>query len=208
MQNSISKESYFVFSGGEVHRTVNPSHSHIVMKDYTMNGFMALAETVEVMRRLGQKTIDVSYPYLPYARQDRVMEKLEPFSLKIFCKLLNSLKLDLVWIFDPHSDVGPALINNCHVTPQWEIAKRIIPQEYFDNAMFISPDAGAYKKVSKLISDDSRIAIGVKNRKDYPYRSVFATIFSGQSLHYCRRYLRWGSYLHRIGQSFKKRRRF
>ncbi len=92
------------------------------------------------------------------------MAEDEPFSLKIFCDLLNSQKFESVTIYDPHSDVTPALIDNCEIIQQWDIARMVLPQEYFNNYLFVSPDAGAYKKVSKLMHDDSRIAIGVKNR--------------------------------------------
>lgn len=174
----ITKDSYFLFSGGEVHRKIDGASTHIVMRDYTMNGFMALAQTVEVLRRLGQQTIDVTYSYFPYARQDRVMEKTEPFSLRVFCDLLNSLKLSVVWVNDPHSDVVAALVNNCSITPQWNIARHAIPEEYLQDpeVIFVSPDAGAYKKISKLITDDERIAIGVKHRNpqgDITHTGVF-----------------------------------
>ncbi len=163
----LKQESYFLFSGGEVHCKIMPkSISMITMQDYTMNGFMALAQHVEVLRRYGVKQIMVNYPYLPYARQDRVIEVDEPFSLKIFCEFLNTLKLDRVIVIDPHSDVGPALINNCTVREQHVIAKLTIPQAFFDDpdVVWISPDAGAYKKLSKLISYGERIAIGTKIR--------------------------------------------
>lgn len=157
-------DKYFLFSGGEVHCKVTGNPREIRMTDYTMNGFMALAQQVEVLRRLGKDRISVIYPYLPYARQDRVIERDEPFSLRVFCDLLNSLCLSSVEIWDAHSDVAPALIKNCHVKPQWEIARDVMPSEYFTERLFVSPDAGAYKKLSKLVTDDQRIAIGVKNR--------------------------------------------
>lgn len=47
----ITKNSYFLFSGGEVHCKVKEGTVRIIMRDYTMNGFMALAETIEVLRR-------------------------------------------------------------------------------------------------------------------------------------------------------------
>lgn len=156
-------ENYFLFSGGEVHLRMGSYNCDIICRDYTMNGFMAVCEQNEVLRRKGLK-VNLTYPYFPYARQDRVMHENEPFSLKTFCDLLNLQNFSSVTIYDPHSDVAPALINNCRVIPQWDIGRQTLPQDYFDNHLFISPDAGAYKKLSKLITDDSRIAIGVKNR--------------------------------------------
>lgn len=167
----INKDSYFLFSGGEVHcRVSSPVElaSKTTCLDYTMNGFMTICEYQNVFHEEtghGDK-MDLTYPYFPYARQDRVMGSKEPFSLKVFCDLLNSRKFKTVKIFDPHSDVAPALIENCIVITQCEIARKAIPDEYFtnENVIFVSPDAGAYKKLSKLIPDDQRIAIGVKNR--------------------------------------------
>jgi ribose-phosphate pyrophosphokinase len=155
---------YFVFSGGEVHCKVGKDADiRLVCWDYTMNGFMAVCEYNEVLKRQGLHP-HLIYPYFPYARQDRVMQPDEPFSLKIFCDMVNGQNFKSVAIHDPHSDVTPALLNNCIVIPQWELAQRTLPQEYISEYLFVSPDAGAYKKVSKLISDDKRIAIGVKNR--------------------------------------------
>lgn len=177
----ITKDSYFLFSGGEVHyklKSVKPAAnfleqlpennwSSIIMKDYSMNGFMALCEHAQIIRKQ-HMSVNVMYPYFPYARQDRFIGLMEPFSLKIFCQLLNSQHFDKVTIVDPHSDVTLALINNVHIWTQENIAKQVIPSQLFDNdnVLFVSPDAGAYKKVSKLINDDTRICIGVKNRND------------------------------------------
>lgn len=166
-----------VFSGGEVHpklaitriwlfKSEYEDNLTIYCYDYSMNGFMALCEMNEILRRLGTNKIDVIYPYLPYARQDRVIEENESFSLKVFCQLLNSQKFDSVTVYDPHSDVGPALIDRCIVVPQHEIVPDVVLGDflYDPNTMIICPDAGAFKKISKLIKDDMRICIGTKQR--------------------------------------------
>lgn len=168
---------HFIFSGGEVHCAINDNPNKVVVRDYSMNGFMALAEHVEVYRRLGKSRIDVIYPYFPYARQDRVMVKNEPFSLKVFAELLNSLNLSSVEVWDAHSDVTSALVKNCRVVPQWDLARRTLPAGYFENHLFVSPDAGAYKKLTKLVAEDSRICIGVKNR-DSQGNIIHTDVFS------------------------------
>lgn len=165
---NITPESYFLFSGGEVHCTWDGDYfnaGEVKCTDYTMNGFMALAQYKELLDRMGIEAF-LTYPYLPYARQDRIMASDQPFSLKVFCNFLNSLNFKRVTIYDPHSDVTPALLNNCEIIPQWKLAARCIPYEHLEdeNTLIVSPDAGAYKKVSKLMLDDKRIAIGVKNR--------------------------------------------
>lgn len=166
-----------VFSGGEVNMNMSLGttrgtpmrNNHFVIKclDYTMNGFMQVALINEVLRRNQAASIKLFYPYFPYARQDRVMRNEEAFSLKVFTDMVNALKFDEVIICDPHSDVTPALINNCRVIPQEVLAQRaFITKNYLadDSILFVAPDAGAFKKVSKLMPDDKRIIIGTKNR--------------------------------------------
>lgn len=170
----INKDSYFLFSGGEVHCNKVPSAvpSPIVLKDYTMNGLMALMQYKQIWQRNKDhrmRHLDLIIPYLPYARQDRWINEDEPFSLKLYCNMINSLRFNSVTVYDCHSDVGPALLANCINVPQHEIAKRILPPEYFEPSqwpiVFISPDAGSYKKLSKLVPS-SRIAVATKIRNE------------------------------------------
>lgn len=167
----ITKDNYFLFSGGEVHCKDIPKEtpSPIYLFDYTMNGLMALAQHKQVWDQNQDQRLrihDLIIPYFPYARQDRWINVGESFSLKIYCDMLNSMKFNTVTIWDPHSDVTPALVNNCLTVSQCNLAKRILPQELFDdpNVMFVSPDAGAYKKLSKLMTNDYRIVLGTKIR--------------------------------------------
>lgn len=162
----LTNSSYFKFSGGEVHCRNKEDFWAVTCLDYSMDGFMALCEYHQIMRRKGKTTIDLTYPYLPYARQDREMNNEEPFSLKIFCDLLNTQQFNSVTIWDPHSDVAPALINKCKIYTQSTIANACLPSEYFvdRSVLFVSPDAGAYKKLSKLVGDDTRIIVGTKQR--------------------------------------------
>jgi ribose-phosphate pyrophosphokinase len=157
---------YFVFPGGEVHLKLTEQTNEIVCKDYTMNGFMAICEQKEILSRHGFDVL-LTYPYFPYARQDRVIVEDEPFSLKVFCNLLNTQNFKSVTIWDPHSDVAPALINNCVVVPQWEIARKAIPPHYFTDpdVLWVSPDAGAQKKLLKLVPQGT-VAIGTKLRNN------------------------------------------
>lgn len=91
-------------------------------------------------------------PYVPYARQDRICDRGEAFSLKVITNFINSLNFDEVIILDPHSDVTPALINNVKVISQFDIIHQW--QEFKNrisaNCVFVSPDAGANKKTAKI----------------------------------------------------------
>lgn len=108
---------------------------------------MKLAILTDALHRLFgtgvRYVLDLSY--LPYARQDRVMTEGESLSLRVFCDFINSLKYDVVFLTDPHSDVSTALINNVCVNRQWCWGAMGISRRNYD--AIVSPDAGALKKI-------------------------------------------------------------
>lgn len=141
----------FKFSGGETQVSFkNPSTSNeecavSIFALITDGDIMPLALIVDAIRRsIKDPIITLHMPYLPYARQDRVMNHGEALAIKVFTDLLNSLKLYSVKIDDCHSDVGTALINN------------VINNTYLDQPhllgnfdALVAPDAGALKKTFK-----------------------------------------------------------
>jgi len=78
--------------------------------------------------------------YTPYARQDRKTSPEEPFSFKTIARLINSCGFKHVIVIDPHSDVTPALIENCVVRRRVDIVGEIS-----EDSIIVSPDAGAMK---------------------------------------------------------------
>lgn len=146
----------FNFPGGEVHvklhdlgteETANLTH-FIRNSDDSM----ALFLITDALRRSGKKHINLTLPYVPYARQDRVMVEGEPLSIKVFADLINVQDYDSVTIWDPHSDVTPALINNCKVVHQHEIIGNNIGVIGTSRSphVLVCPDAGARKKIMKV----------------------------------------------------------
>lgn len=99
-------------------------------------------------------------PYIPHARMDRVKSDEDVFTLKYFCEVINSLKFDVVWVRDAHSNVSLALIDNvCDMGVRPYIRQAI--ELSGANAMFY-PDEGAMKRYS----DQSELpyAFGMKKR--------------------------------------------
>lgn len=109
--------------------------------------------------------ITLSIGYMPYGRQDRVCDKGESFSLKVIADMINAQGYSVVKIFDPHSQVTPALINNSLVSPQHELLMSLIqshiypvygdmiPIENFffsEKTVILAPDEGAYKKADQV----------------------------------------------------------
>lgn len=103
---------------------------------------------VDAIKRMGAVLQTIYLPYVPFSRQDRVNEKGEAFSLKVFADLLNSCNAQNVQVQDPHSEVSSALINNIRVIPQEEIFKFYLRN--FTDYYLISSDAGSLKKIYKV----------------------------------------------------------
>lgn len=91
---------------------------------------------------------ELHIPFFPCARQDRVCNNGEPLSVAVFADLINNLDIPTVNIYDPHSDVVSALINNVIVHDITEWIDEVINDCKPD--VLIAPDAGATKKVNKV----------------------------------------------------------
>ena len=108
--------------------------------------------------------IDLDLPYVPYSRQDRVCAEGDAFGLKVFAEQLNSLNFNSVIIFDAHSDVTPALINNC-IHRESKALFRLNSSLLKEYSHLVSPDAGAYKKVNSIASlEDLPVIPALKTR--------------------------------------------
>lgn len=110
------------------------------------DSLIELLQLVDSLRAAGCTTLSLVMPYCAYSRQDRVCNKGESFSLKVFTDLINSCSFDSVTTWDNHSDVATALINNCRNTNVADIVSYdVLEVDNYD--YLVSPDAGANKKV-------------------------------------------------------------
>lgn len=92
---------------------------------------------------LARKTVlNLHIPYLACARYDRVIQKGDSFDLRVVAKAINELGMRRVTLYDPHSDVAAALIDNVDI-----VTNEILVKAYDKpDAVLIIPDAGAAKK--------------------------------------------------------------
>ena len=118
---------------------------------------------VEHMRKYCAKAcIKLSLPYVPNARMDRTHNDYEVFTLKYFASFINSMNFDEVAIFDPHSNVSPALFDRCVVTnPYYHCYKA---GEACKPDVIFYPDEGAMKRYSSMLSIQKPITFGMKKR--------------------------------------------
>lgn len=160
------------FAGGECHvkfltEIKEGDKVHINTRLNSSDDVMNLCLAVDALRNMYVNYIEVFIPYIPYARQDRVMVPGEPLSIKVFANIINSLNLNKVIVFDAHSDVSVALFNNCQNIANYEMVKRFLTELNLTDFTLVSPDLGAYKKVDKLASKinyKGQIATGIKVR--------------------------------------------
>ena len=144
--------SAFTFNGGEPHikiletdiQEVTITHRITAFNDL---GFVLIA--TDALKRMGVKTINLFIPYFPAARQDRVMVAGEPLSVKVYADIINAQQYSEVIVFDPHSEVTPALLNNVTVIQNFEFVKQCLAT-IDDEVVLISPDGGALKKIYKV----------------------------------------------------------
>ena len=80
-------------------------------------------------------------PYLPNARQDRVVTDDDVFTLKYFSQIINALHFDMVETFDVHSDVSSALINHIHVLSPVPVVQQVLDEN--PDVLLCFPDEGA-----------------------------------------------------------------
>lgn len=144
----------FIFSGGEPHIKIKPDFdvSEIVTITHRINSFNdfgLLLLAVDALKRMDVKLINVFIPYFPAARQDRVMIAGEPLSVKVYADILNSLKLNKITVFDAHSEVTSALLDNCEVIPNHDFIAQVL-KKIGNDVKLISPDGGALKKIYKV----------------------------------------------------------
>lgn len=117
------------------------------------------------LRSHGVRTIGLFMPYIPNARQDRVKNPEDVFTLKYFSSVINSLGFYKVTVLDPHSSVSEALIENIDImSPEMFIKSAFhkVIDMCDDNIMLFYPDEGAMKRYSGMIKH--KYAFGIKER--------------------------------------------
>lgn len=137
-----------IFPAGEVHVNVEKTRVTTQRADlWSSNDIMEMLLRNDAQKRLGCR-LKWLIPYVPYARQDRVCNAGEALSIKVMADLIDTMDAAEVTIWDPHSDVAPALIHNVRLIEQHTLVKRIIRSQQYSGV--VAPDVGAAKKAAKV----------------------------------------------------------
>ena len=172
----------FKFLGGEVHVKLKDELPEMKSTDVTIyahanssDDIMSILLTHDALYRMGYTKINLFMPYMPYARQDRVMVHGEPFSLKVMTDLLKLCNFNKIYVMDAHSDITPTLLEHnivnisnkdfvyealTHIVGLYGYAqndKGVSENEFKatlkGSPLFVSPDSGAFKKIFKLAGE-------------------------------------------------------
>lgn len=154
--------SSFNFFAGEVQVRIDPIESFDLGKDTILieaflrssdDIFRLLLVTDALRRMLGEVSISVSLPYLPYGRQDRVCYPGEAFSLAMMANLINAQRYDEVVLFDPHSPKAAELIERVRIIDTLEYVRQVVRNWQAKGAqrvVLVAPDKGAREKVDRI----------------------------------------------------------
>jgi ribose-phosphate pyrophosphokinase len=99
---------------------------------------------------------EITIPCMFQQQHDRRFNQNESFELKLVCDFINSCNFKKVKVFHPHSDVTPALLNNCEAIDNKEFIANVILSIYLNaitaekNCILMSSDAGGFKPLMKL----------------------------------------------------------
>ena len=157
-QQEDTNVTHIEFPTGEKHiriRGLNVEDDVVLVYNDPSGDVMKLGMAVDICRRARVRSIQLVMPFVPYARQDRVMVEGDPFSIRVFSEFVNSLHLNRVYITDPHSDVTPACLLHATVVPQHEVAMNAVlelDQYVLEPLALVAPDLGAAKKIKALQS--------------------------------------------------------
>ncbi|MEE0931148.1 MAG: ribose-phosphate pyrophosphokinase [Acutalibacteraceae bacterium] len=123
---------------------------------------VALIYITKHLQSNGIEKIYLDMPYIPNARQDRVKNNEDIFTMKYFADVINWLGFTSVTVLDPHSSVSEALINNIVIKTPKENISRVISKIGSEKLIMFYPDEGAMKRYSAII--DKPYAFGIKKR--------------------------------------------
>jgi ribose-phosphate pyrophosphokinase len=152
-QQTIDLNLDFNFYGIEHFLKLTNNHIKIKSRLSNFKDLELILCATQALRNVKVSNISLYVPFFIGSRSDRKFQDGGINYLKqVIAPIINSQNYDEVIIFDPHSDVLEAVINNFVKINNFYLVKYALTE--IDNKndaqsriCFISPDAGAYKKI-------------------------------------------------------------
>jgi ribose-phosphate pyrophosphokinase len=131
---------------------VDVEHGVVIQSRLTWEDLQLIYCATKALREMKVKEIHLYVPYFLGARSDRKFEAGSINYLKeIICPLINSLGFETVTIIDPHSYALEMGLNNFIGIDNSQLVDWALKDIDSENMTICSPDAGAEKKIWKLI---------------------------------------------------------
>ena len=147
------------FPGGETLLRLENLTSH-PMLEVTLNyesdtDIINLAMLNDAVRRAKGGITTLNIPYFPAARQDRVCNKGEALSVKVYAQLINNMHIPEVVVFDPHSDAVGVALENVTIVKNHKFAQNVLDHVLTngvdkEDVLLVSHDAGSNKKIFEI----------------------------------------------------------
>lgn len=144
----------FKFPSGEMHVRLSELIHHKLYIDilWEFENNEELVELILLMGAIRSNSQDIrvnlTIPYLPFSRQDRVATRGDSFSLLHFAEVLKLLNFNEINTNDLHSPVILKLLPNVKETKHKDIFSKYIKDP---NCWIISPDKGAIDRAYDLV---------------------------------------------------------
>lgn len=130
-----------------------PSKYDLQSLTYRINSYNDLWFLKQIKDVLDYNKIqcDLIIPCLLDAQADKRFQDNSSSNLKLICKFVDDMKWNKVYIFHPHNqEVVEAIIDNLAIMNNNAFIANVIKDINSDNLCLLSPDAGAYKWITKL----------------------------------------------------------
>lgn len=150
------------FPDGQQNVVIVAETTQEVLIKARMNNFKDLELIIcaaQSLKHQGTEKIHLYTPYFLGSRSDRKFELGGNNYLKdVICPIINSLNLVSIEVYDPHSDVLEACLNNYKKENNnglvcWALRDIVKNERQVDELVLISPDGGALKKIYKLTEE-------------------------------------------------------
>ena len=162
----------------------NTELKDIVFKINTYEDLWHLNQYVDAYNDQWNEKPTITIPCLLDAQADKRFNKGESSGLKLVCQFLNNLKVKNYKIFHPHNqEVVEALIDNVIILNNKQFIKEVLIRINSENLVLLSPDAGAYKWITKLADNlefTKEVISASKSRKWKDGHSVLTQVLDKQ----------------------------
>ena len=187
------EDKFWTFPGGErsvkltdTETTIGLRPIQLLMNFKGSDDLIDMMLAVNALRHMygTDVAIELTVPYFPFSRQDRVMTDGEPFGLQAVVDMIKMCNFTKVTTWDIHSDVAGAMFPagvfvNVSQPDLWSNRIRELADH---DTVIVSPDAGALKKIYKVAGATGLPVVEAKKIRDVATGHIVKTEIDGTQL--------------------------